>query len=458
MNFDKNDMLLCFYGDDFTGSTDAMEALTLNGLRTILFLQVPFPKILEEQFPDAKCFGVAGISRTMSPVDMEQELAPVLTKLKQYQTPIVHYKTCSTFDSSPQVGSIGKVVDVGKRVFNSQAAIPLLVGVPELRRYTVFGNHFATMEGETFRLDRHPTMRKHPVTPMDEADLRLHLRKQTSQKMGHISVLDLNQEVVCVRERFIENVRDGAGVILFDVLDDGHMEKIGELLCTQASDQPQFVIGSSGIEYALARYWKKSGYIGTNEVSLQTPGRVDQLLVVSGSCSPVTEGQIKWALDHGFIGMKVPSVALLNESTQVTTRENIVRDAEAILKQGNHLILYSAFGPDDEAIKETKQFLDKSEGGASEAGNLLGKQLAVLTKKLLQRVGLKRVVVAGGDTSGYTTRALDIYALEMLFPLAPGSPLCRCYSNDDRYDGLEIALKGGQVGHPDYFGKVLAGE
>src|SRR5207248_3951223 len=103
----------------------------------------------------------------MSPEQMEQTLRPAFAALKAIGAPIVHYKVCSTFDSSPQIGSIGRVIDLGMEVFGARF-VPVLVGAPLLGRYCVFGNLFARCgaESKPYRLDRHPSMRWHPVTPM----------------------------------------------------------------------------------------------------------------------------------------------------------------------------------------------------------------------------------------------------------------------------------------------------
>src|SRR3954451_17031723 len=103
---------LSFYGDDFTGSTDAMESLALAGVRTVLFTAPPTPAMLS-RYPDLEAFGVAGTSRAMTPQQMDRELRPIFEKLRELGAPIVHYKVCSTFDSSPQIGSIGKAIDIG---------------------------------------------------------------------------------------------------------------------------------------------------------------------------------------------------------------------------------------------------------------------------------------------------------------------------------------------------------
>jgi len=177
-----SDLLLTWYGDDFTGSTDVMEALTLGGVPAVLFLEPPTAEFVQERFPAARAVGVAaaravgvaGVSRSMTPSQMEAELPPIFTALKSLGAPLFHYKLCSTFDSSPSVGSIGKAIEIGWSIFQPDA-VPMMVGAPPLKRYLLFGNLFATVGETTYRLDRHPTMSKHPSTPMNEGDLRLHL-------------------------------------------------------------------------------------------------------------------------------------------------------------------------------------------------------------------------------------------------------------------------------------------
>src|SRR5438874_436706 len=135
-----SDFLMCFYGDDFTGSTDAMESLARCGLRTVLFTNPPTLHDLK-RFPGIRAFGVAGMTRSMPPDEMERTLRPAFAALKNSGAPIIHYKTCSTFDSSPAIGSIGRVIDVGIEVLQARC-VPVLVGAPSLGRYCVFGNLF----------------------------------------------------------------------------------------------------------------------------------------------------------------------------------------------------------------------------------------------------------------------------------------------------------------------------
>ena len=122
--------------------------------------------------------GIAGTSRSQTPEWMDEHLPRHFSWLKQLGARFCHYKVCSTFDSAPHVGNIGRAIEIGRRVFG-QSITPLVVGAPQLKRYTAFGHLFAGYQGETYRIDRHPVMSRHPVTPMDEADLRRHLARQT---------------------------------------------------------------------------------------------------------------------------------------------------------------------------------------------------------------------------------------------------------------------------------------
>ncbi len=158
--------LYAFYGDDFTGSTDVLEQLAAGGVPAVLFLRMP-DAALRDRFADVRAIGLAGDSRSRSPEWMDDHLPAAFDALSDGA--IVHYKTCSTFDSAPRIGSIGRAMDIGLRIFGGPAAI--LVGAPHLRRYVAFGNLFAAAGAEVYRIDRHPTMSRHPVTPMHEADL-----------------------------------------------------------------------------------------------------------------------------------------------------------------------------------------------------------------------------------------------------------------------------------------------
>lgn len=453
-----NNLLLSFYGDDFTGSTDAMEALVLGGVPTVLFLQPPTASFVAKHYPQIRAVGVAGVSRSMTPAQMEQELPPAFESLASLNAPLFHYKICSTFDSSPQIGSIGRATDIGWRIFQPRF-VPLMVGAPVLKRYVAFGNLFATVGDSTYRLDRHPTMSRHPSTPMDESDLRLHLGKQTDHPIGLVDLRHLAEADEALYQRVTAMIEAGSEIILFDTIDQAHVLKIGQLVWTIQQQEPQrslFIVSSSGIEYALTAYWQHAGLIQPPQ-SIESPGPVTQTAVITGSAAPQTAAQIEWAMQHGFHGIRLDAPALIDRDTAADARLTALSEASQALADGRSVILFSTVGPDDPAISATRTRMEQLGIERHEVGGLLGAQQGMLLRELLEHTHLRRVCVAGGDTCGHAARQLDIYALEYLMPVAPGSPLCRARSHLSQFDGLEISLKAGQVGKPDYFGSILSG-
>lgn len=452
-NFPGGEMLLGFYGDDFTGSTDSMEALTLAGLETVLFLEPPDIEVLYERFPGLRCFGIAGVSRSMSPNDMESELRSIFEHMRSLPTKIVHYKICSTFDSSPEVGSIGFAMDLGREVFGNDT-IALLVGAPILKRYTLFGNHFATVQGETYRLDRHPTMSRHPITPMHEADLRLHLRRQTRQTVGLLDILALDGELSEVGQRYAA-LKENNDIILFDVFDEARLKVAGHLMWNDTTAEQKFVVGSSGVEYALTAMWREEGYLQDVQITLASPESVKQIVVFSGSCSPVTQRQIDYAVERGFKALRVPVEELLEPTMEQAVERELLDEALRIVRGGHNLILFTALGPDDHHVKHVQETLMNIGATPSNTGGLIGRKLGQMARELVYETDLRRIIVAGGDTCGYAARELGVFALKMLSPVAPGGPLCVAFSEDSTIDGLQLVLKGGQVGGEDYFLRVL---
>jgi len=447
---ENNQLLLAFYGDDFTGSTDAMEALASSGCRTVLFLEPPTREMLE-RFHGIRAIGVAGTSRAKGPSELSEEVGGVMERLAGTEAPVVHYKTCSTFDSSPAYGSIGEAIKTSRPYFAGQETVPLLVGAPALGRYTLFGNHFAKYGGEVFRLDRHPVMSRHPVTPMGEADLRLHLQAQLDEEMELMTILELEGTSEQLKERLDAKLAKKPAVLLFDALDEERLEASGKLLWDTAQSGNRFLVGSSGIEYALTAHWQREGVIsGEMITSGETIKAADRLLVVSGSASPTSSLQIKTALEQGFKGLRIPPEAIASGSAP----EELLREAVRLLRSGESVILYTALGPDDAMIAETRKQLEAAGIPAKQMGEHIGRQLGRWTKRMMLESELRRVVIAGGDTSGFVTSEMGIYGLEMLLPVSPGAPLCRVYASDERMDGVELALKGGQFGSPDYYERV----
>jgi 3-oxoisoapionate kinase len=452
MTANNHNLLLAFYGDDFTGSTDALEFLSRAGAKTVLFIEPPTPEQLS-RYEGLDAIGVAGMTRAMRPTEMEAELRPAFKALKQLGAKHVHYKVCSTFDSSPNVGSIGKAIDVGADIFKAPF-IPLLVAAPALGRYCAFGNLFARMgigsKGEIFRLDRHPSMSKHPVTPADESDLRLHLAKQTSKKIELIDILQVQQDNL--KSRVDEFINDKAEIVLFDGLYQEQLMKIGQVIDEYAtSDKPLFSVGSSGVEMALGAHWRQQGKLQPKD-EWQSAGKAEAILVVSGSCSPVTSKQITWALDNGFAEVALDTVAIAQDEDY--DLKCYSKKTVQLFKEGQSVIVHTSLGNDDARVKASNEIITNTKSTSQIFGTALGR----IVREVVPQTNLKRIVIAGGDTSSYAARAMGIESVEMIAPLSPGAPLCKAYAPDSPIDGLEVNFKGGQVGAEDYFGVVLNGK
>jgi len=434
-------LLMAFYGDDFTGSTDAMEALYQYGLRTILFLEAPNVEEITS-FGKVDCIGVAGTARSMNNKEMTNELTPIFKSFKEMNPEFVHYKVCSTFDSSPEIGSIGLATDIGAEIFN-QTSVPILVGAPTLGRYTAFGHHFAKFGKEVFRLDRHPVMSKHPITPMHESDLVEHMTKQTSYSVSNYSVNNI--EDAPENYDIPEN-----NYVVYDAVQKEHVTYYGNLLKNNITEKESlFTVGSSGIEYALGDVTDIDEYSDQQESHLK-PQPTDKMLVISGSVSEVTNIQLQNAEKEGFTSIRVPVELLGKNELPIDFLSEVITHIE----NDNKVILFTSRGPDDPTIDETRKHL-KSIGVNSHIGNYIAECLGQWIKYIMDNTTITRLVIAGGDTSGYVTSQLGIYAMEVISSIAPGAPLCLAYSNDERFNHIELALKSGQLGGEDYYKNVF---
>lgn len=423
-------MLYAYYGDDFTGSTDVLETLAEAGVPAVLFLGEPTAEDIAA-FPGVAAIGIAGDSRSRSPQWMDHNLPRIFGVLKGFGAQVTHYKTCSTFDSAPHVGNIGRAMEIGSRIFEAPF-VPILVGAPHLGRFVAFGELFALAEDVVYRIDRHPTMSRHPVTPMHEADLRRHLAQQTSMKVGLVDLRHLT------RATLTHELSQGAVAVLFDGVDEVTSAAAGKLVWAEAAQQKLFGVGSSGLTRSLVAAWKTEG-LASGERLTATAKAERPVLIVSGSCSPVTSSQITWALENGFEGIPIHPKRLLHEPE---IRKQIVDQIIESLQRKRSPVVYSAMGPlpPDEAAY----------------GDQLGAALGHIVRQVVERSALRRVVFCGGDTSSHALQQLPIRALSWAGPLVAGAPLCSAYAPGTIFDGMELVLKGGQVGPRDLFRSALA--
>lgn len=451
-----NPLLFAFYGDDFTGSADAMEALTINGVKTALFLGHPTQERLQAKLAHLNAVGISGVSRTMTPEQMDDELPDQLALLNSLGTPIIHYKVCATFDSSPSIGSIGHAADIAFKVINPDYGV-IVQGIPLLGRYIAFGNHFTIYGDDRYRLDRHPVMSRHPITPMGEGDLRVHFGMQSSKKVKLIDVVHMTESDQALSDRFDRYIAEDNDIILFDTLDDEHLMRIGELLHKKSQTAKIYGVGSSGFEYAMARYWRREGIIDEPE-PFGPAGPVDQLIVMSGSAAANTAEQINYAVSQGFAGIPINTDRLVDESSAEDERNRVIKTGLAAMAEGKSVVISATIGPDDPIIEKTRDSIRRQGIDQSETGKIIAKQQGLILRELVKETGLGRVCVAGGDTCSYSLRQLDIHSLELLMPIVPAAPLCSTSSDNKLFDGLQVASKGGQIGAPNYFIQVLEGK
>lgn len=441
-------LLITWYGDDFTGSAAVMEALAFAGLPSVLFFDMPSPQQLS-RFAGLRGVGIASTARSHGPDWMAQHMPAPLAYLAGLNAQFLHYKICSTLDSARHVGNIGTAIDLALRACPSQA-VPIVTAAPRMRRYQAFGHLFAGTPQGVFRLDRHPVMARHPVTPMGESDVLRHLAGQSALASALIDLEDL--AAPDGGHAALHKVMAAARLIGFDTMTADTDAAVGRLIW-QNRDKLRLLVGSQGIEYALIEHWQRAGMIAAAPTAASA-GAVDQIIAVSGSVSPITAQQIEWSAQNGFGLVRLDAVRLLDDPQGA---EAEAADAAlALIGQGQSPLILTAAGPDDPAVAQFRAALAHSPISAEAANQRIGESLGRVLDATLRRSKIRRAVISGGDTSGHGARQLGLYALTALAPTIPGAALCRAHG-EGRHDGLELALKGGQMGSADYFGWIRAG-
>lgn len=414
------DLRVAFYGDDFTGSVDVLLQLSRAGWRSRLLLGLPGTAALERAAADVDAVGIAGIARSLPTEELDAEVRPALEALAALGPRVVQYKACSTADSSPTVGSLGRVIELAREVFGP-TAVPALFAQPDFGRFTAFGHHFAAEGGVVYRLDRQPTMSRHPVTPMHESDLAVHLSRQTELPIGHVPYTTYAAGVDAVARRLAEA---SEAALVLDALTDEHVAFVADAIVADAAPgAPRFAIGSGGLSTGLGRSLGRQG--DRADAAARPLNPAGPVLAVSGSRSPQTARQVDDAREAGWT---VVPLALGDDDPVGAVRDRVLAELTA----GRCVVVTTADA-------------EVSDDGADLVATI-SVHLSALIEAALREGTTRRVIVCGGDTSSRVLSLLGAESLSLAANPVGNVVLCAVGSPVGWLDGVEMLLKGGQVG------------
>ncbi|QDP96024.1 four-carbon acid sugar kinase family protein [Microlunatus elymi] len=401
-----------FYGDDFTGSVDVLLQFRRAGLSGVLATSAA----VELPTDGHDVVGIAGTARSLPTDKMAAEALPALSRLHRLQPDLIQYKACSTVDSSPEIGSLGQVLELGTRLFGA-GPIPLVFAQPDFGRYTFFGHHFARDGAEVFRLDRQPTMINHPVTPATESDLRLFLGRQTKLPIGLLPWTAYDQP-----DTVAAALSGPEAGMLCDAFTDQQLDLLARTIMDRGA-APAFVIGSGGISAALGR--------------TATPPRTATMPPLPTTAEPA-DGPI----------------LVLSGSTSARTQQQVATSGWP------RLDLF-----DDDALRRTLDLqsdgadviVSSTESSKTVAAEEIPDRLAEIGDAWLRRADHGRVIICGGDTSGRVLRRLGVNTLSVA--AQPWGNVCLCHGDgqEQHLSRTEFVLKGGQMGEADLFTKIKTG-
>jgi 3-dehydrotetronate 4-kinase len=408
--------------DDFTGATDIAGMLVKGGMRTIQTIGVPEQGAIPD---DVDAVVVALKSRSIPSEDAVGQSLSALGALKAAGCVRFFFKYCSTFDST-DAGNIGPVGDALLDALKAPRAI-YCPAFPENGR-TIF--HGYLFVGDVLLSESH--MRHHPLTPMTDANLVRVLARQTPHRVGLIAFKQVQAGSASLRMALDTLAADGVRHVVVDAVGDADLTIIGE-----AVGDDLLVTGGSGVALGLPAAYRRRGLLPHKADAAALPSVAGAAAVLAGSCSAATLGQIA--------AFKGPHLHL---DTDAACRGEPV--AEAALawagpKLGNAPVLLSA-SDTPEAVRALQ-----AKYGVEKSSQAIERVMAALAKGLVS-AGVRRLVVAGGETSGAVVGALDVTALRIGPEIDPGVPWTASIGNKP----LLLALKSGNFGAPDFFTKAFA--
>jgi len=417
--------LLGCIADDFTGATDLANMLVKSGMRTVQTIGVPADGAALDTMIDADAIVVALKSRTIAATDAVAQSLAAYEWLRAQGCRQFFFKYCSTFDST-DAGNIGPVADALLDAAGGDFAIAC-PAFPENGR-TIFRGHLFVGDVPL----NESGMEHHPLTPMKDANLVRVLQRQTTAKVGLIRYDTIAQGAAAVRARVDALRADGTRFAIADALSDHDLHVLGE-----ACANLPLVTGGSGVALGLPENFRRAGLLPERDNAASLP-RIDGLsAVLAGSASKATNAQVAaWRESR-------PSFRI--DPLAASRGEPVVDDALAFAR--SHLpqpvLIYATTTPDE--VKAVQQAL-----GVEAAGHLVESTLAAIARGL-RELGVRKFVVAGGETSGAVVQALDVKSLQIGAQIDPGVPATATIDAQP----LGLALKSGNFGAVDFFDKAL---
>lgn len=416
-------LLLGCIADDFTGGTDLASTLVRGGMRTLQVIGVPQGPLPD----DIDAVVIALKSRTVSPEEAVTQSLEALEWLRAAGCQQFFFKYCSTFDSTSR-GNIGPVADALAEALSVSFAVAC-PAFPENKR-TIFNGHLFV--GDVLLSES--GMRNHPLTPMTDSNLVRVLQQQTLKPVGLVAHSVVNKGAQAISTAFNSLIAQGRGYAIVDAIDDEDLYAIG----TAVADH-KLVTGGSGVALGLPENFRRAGKLGQSETASVLPVIEGLGAVVSGSCSVATNGQVEhWQKTRP--SFSIDPLRLANGHDQVAEALEWAKD----LIQKGPVLIYGSAHP--ETVKLAQQKL-----GVEAAGQIVEDALSAVAVGLYG-MGVRKLVVAGGETSGAVVKALQVKALRIGATIDPGVP----WTLGLRDDPVALALKSGNFGTVDFFEKALA--
>ncbi len=417
-------LLLGCIADDFTGATDLANTLVRNGMRTIQVIGVPDGVDVPA---DAEAIVIALKSRTAPPVEAVGQSVASCRWLQQAGARQIYLKYCSTFDSTDE-GNIGPVADALRAELRTDFAT-ICPAFPETGRTIYLGHSFV---GDVLLSDS--PMRHHPLTPMTDANLVRVLGRQTKASVGLVPIATVRKGPAAMRDAFDALRRKGIAYAVVDAIEDEDLRRIGA-----ACSDLALVTGGSGAAMELPENFRRAGLLAARAGAEGLPDVGGKGAVLSGSCSPATLAQVEH-MRARRPALKLDPLALA-ERGEVAISEALAW-AAAELETGP-ILIYASAAPESVNAVQAKL-------GRARAGSLVEHALAALARGLVA-AGVRRLVVAGGESSGAVVQALGVQALRIGPQIDPGIPATVSLGGTS----LALALKSGNFGAEDFFVKAL---